>query len=90
MSTADNSFRLSQLHRKLVDGREEKVAKLEKELNDLSEEEERIKRRTAEILNIEGRTTEGTVGEYQPKFIEELTEISLHSSLFYHPKPTKA
>jgi len=73
-----------------MDGREEKVAGLEKELDDLNKEEEQIKRRTAEILNIEGKTIEGTIGKYQPKIIEELTEISLHSALFYHPTPAKA
>jgi len=85
----EKETKLSQLYRKLMDGREEKVAGLEKELSDLNAEEERINRRTAEILNIEGKTTEGTVGKYQPKYIEELTEVSLHTALFYHQNPAK-
>jgi len=85
----EKETKLTQLHRKLMDGREEKVAKLGKELSDLNEEEERVRRRIAEILYIEGKTMEGTVRKYQLKLIEELTEASLHSSLFYHPIPTK-
>lgn len=59
---------------------------MKKKLDDLDAEEARIKERLKEIDELEGKIT-GEVPKYQPKLIEELSEISMHAALYHRPEP---
>lgn len=87
--TAEKEKSLKEFYDKLVEGREEKVAAIEAELTSLEKEETAIREHLSTIKEIEGKFIPNCVGKYQPKLIEEFSEIMLHSILFYHPSPRK-
>lgn len=77
---------LNNFYQQLIDGRDEKVASINAELNNLENEESAINKRLLEIKIIQGKFVENN-GKYEPKLIEEFSEVMLHSILFYHPEP---
>ncbi|TKR92197.1 hypothetical protein L596_006896 [Steinernema carpocapsae] len=85
---AEKEARLKELHTKLKEGRDEKMAALDNKLESLEKEEQSIKARLDAILELEGKSTKDVVGIYKPHLIDAVSETSIHSSLFGHPKPT--
>lgn len=84
---AEKEKQLSALHEKLQDGREERVKRIDDELSALNCEQAKVEKRLAEIKEIEGKSVSNCVGNYEPKLVEEFTEIMIHTQLFYHPPP---
>jgi len=87
---AEKERRLQQLHEELKTGRDEKVAGIDKEIKALNEELDKISKKLDEIAIFEGTKVPNVVGEYKPKWIEELSEYAMHDRLFQHHKPQEA
>lgn len=86
---AEKERRLDELHIKFKEGRDDQVAKIDKQVADLKAELNAINEKLENISIAEGTKVAGVVGEYQPKLVEELSENLLHSLLFYHKKPNE-
>lgn len=76
--------KLDLLHKSFMENRDEKVAIIEKKLNDLDIEEKNIHKRLRELDIVDGRTVANINGVYQANLIEELSETTMHSILFGH------
>lgn len=87
--TDEKEKRLKDFYLKLIDGREKKISSIDIELNNLENEEINIMDRLLQIKKIEQKFIENCVGKYEPKLIEEFSEIMLHSIIFYHPAPRR-
>ncbi|VDL75881.1 unnamed protein product [Nippostrongylus brasiliensis] len=79
--------RLEELHQRYISERKEKSEEMEKKRQALKNEQEEVRQRLHDLLVLEGKATK-TVGQYQPSLIGNLSEVVMHSALFYHPKPT--
>jgi hypothetical protein len=69
--------------------KDSRLKALNSKFDDLLKQQENVKDQLQKFKVIEARTPAHVDGKYQPKLIEELTETAVHSSLFYHPLPTK-
>lgn len=82
--------RLHKLQTELENEREKKVEEINAQIASLKSEEERIAKRLQEINILEGKEVANLQGNYEPKLIEEFTELSLQAKLFNFPKPNKS
>ncbi|PIO76968.1 hypothetical protein TELCIR_00916 [Teladorsagia circumcincta] len=78
--------RLEELHQRYVAEKKEKSEEMEKRRQVLRKEQQEVEQRLRGLLVLEGKATE-TVGQYRPSLIGNLSEVVMHSALFYHPKP---
>uniref|UniRef100_A0A1I7Z9W8 Small ribosomal subunit protein uS15m n=1 Tax=Steinernema glaseri TaxID=37863 RepID=A0A1I7Z9W8_9BILA len=85
---AEKERRLKALHEELKKDRDQKMKALDDKLEKLAKEEQAIKDRLAVIMELEGKATKNVVGLYQPHLVENLSEVTMHSVLFGHQKPT--
>ncbi|VDK66901.1 unnamed protein product, partial [Cylicostephanus goldi] len=78
--------RLESLHQLYVEEKKQKMEEMDKRRQELKKEQQQVEQRLHGLLVLEGKATD-IVGEYQPSLIGNLSEIVMHSALFYHPKP---
>ncbi|KAF7638706.1 hypothetical protein Mgra_00001788 [Meloidogyne graminicola] len=75
---------LDELHNRLKDNREEKMHAIDKEAKALANELRKEKERLHQLDIIEKKTVSNIVGEYEPNYIGEMTEIVDNAQLFVH------
>ncbi|KAK0429461.1 hypothetical protein QR680_011391 [Steinernema hermaphroditum] len=85
---SEKERRLKELHEELKKDRDQKMNALDGKLKKLADEEQAIKNRLETIMELEGKATKNVVGVYQPHLIENLSETTMHATLFGHRKPT--
>nr|CAD2177463.1 unnamed protein product [Meloidogyne enterolobii] len=73
---------LEELHIRLKENREEKLRSINDEANLLNNELKQIMERLHQLNIIEKKTVADIVGEYQPNYVGEMTEIVDNSKLF--------
>ncbi|XGW22430.1 hypothetical protein V3C99_005004, partial [Haemonchus contortus] len=78
--------RLEELHQQYLTEKKAKSEEIEKRRQVLRKEQQEVEQRLRGLLVLEGKATD-IVGQYRPSLIGNLSEVVMHSALFYHPKP---
>ncbi|KJH53332.1 hypothetical protein DICVIV_00455 [Dictyocaulus viviparus] len=78
--------RLNELHQRFITERKEKSEEMNQRRQSLMREQQEIEQRLHGLSVLEGKVTD-VVGDYQPSLIGNISEVAMHSDLFYHPKP---
>lgn len=86
---AEKELKMEELRSNFEQNRDVKLQELNAKLEALDEEQRKIEAQLKEYELIENRVPQNIKGKYQPKLVEELTEVSNHAMLFYHPSPTQ-
>ncbi|VDK17414.1 unnamed protein product [Anisakis simplex] len=77
--------RLRELHERFIADREKSEKEIDEELTKLEEEEKKLESRLKELDELQGRMP-ANIPKYQPSLIDCISERTIHSILFYHPK----
>ncbi|VDN07510.1 unnamed protein product [Thelazia callipaeda] len=80
----EKDLKMEEEHQKYILERKRLGPEIKKRLLELDAKEAEIKARLKEIAKIQGEMPEG-LPKYQPKLIEELSEIAAHALLYHRP-----
>uniref|UniRef100_A0A8R1TXC5 Small ribosomal subunit protein uS15m n=1 Tax=Onchocerca volvulus TaxID=6282 RepID=A0A8R1TXC5_ONCVO len=80
----EKDIKMEELNKKYIAERIQYGPEIKKRLEELDVEERIINARLEELASIQGEMPE-KLPKYQPKLIEELSEIAAHAILYHHP-----